>query len=356
MVFVYAGIPILFIINLLFTQRIVRAQHPTFGWSKPATIAFPVSFITTGGTVVCLIVASVVGVELHDNYSKHAARKIQEYGSTMLAIIAVLPLIVVSISSLARQLPRIRMTKTTDKFGQGSMRVKVVIVLISSALLSLGAWFRDGTALHKPTPVVLSTSPLRYAPEPWYLSKTCFYVFNFTIEIMVCIFWLVIRVDRRFYIPDRARGPFSYAGGFVFAGEAGNQKNRVSNMHASESQQNINRRTSMQSTGASSRSVRSSRIGERISWAAMSQEARIDMLDKRVSWGGISMENIRPDLAEDGVGVIPYPEGDTAADSGIEGGSKQMGWDAKTGKWALRPVSGISSGTHSPVSPTSESS
>jgi hypothetical protein len=39
-ILVQAGVFFLLIINLYCTQRIVRAFHPRFGWSKPANILF----------------------------------------------------------------------------------------------------------------------------------------------------------------------------------------------------------------------------------------------------------------------------------------------------------------------------
>ena len=201
-VFVYAGIVLLFLANLLFAQRMVRAQHPRFGWSKPFTIALPIIFVITVGTILCLVAAVITSSYTLNPYSRHATREIQKYGATMLAIVAFLPFVVAGTSSLVRTHPKIRMTKTTDKFGEGSMRAKVAIILISAVLLCLGASFRAGATLHKPVPIMISVNPPMPAQEPSYLSKACFYVFNFTIEIVVCFFWLAMRIDKRFYIPD----------------------------------------------------------------------------------------------------------------------------------------------------------
>lgn len=69
---------------------------------------------------------------------------------------------------------------------------------------------------------------------------------------------------------------------------------------------------------------------------------------KRVSWGGVSREDVRTGVGED-KSEVPYPAfnlsgryGDDAADIGIEGVEKEMGWDPKTGKWAVRPISRVS--------------
>jgi len=90
-----------------------------------------------------------------------------------------------------------------DKFGTGRFRTKVWVLLFSSVILTLGAAFRTGTA-YKPRP--------RSDPA-WYDSKACFYIFNFTIEIIVVYLYAAIRVDLRFHIPDGAHGPGAYSAG-----------------------------------------------------------------------------------------------------------------------------------------------
>ena len=287
---------------------------------------YHVIFVITIGTIICLIAAVIVGSYTLNSSSNRSVREIQKYGAAMLAIVAFLPLAVVGISSLARRHPTIRMTKTTDKFGDGSMRAKVAIVLVSSALLCLGASFRAGTTLRRPVPVLVSENPSTPAPEPWYLSKACFYVFNFTIEIGVCLFWLVVRIDKRFYIPDGAKGPFSYAGGFVFAGEPGNEKQRDSNRHP-DSQQHFARPGSSRLS-----STRPSSLGSRVSLPGShtSKVAQQTKIANRISWGGVSQEDVRAGLAEDG-SEIPYfahtgQYGAVTSDIGIEGVHREMGW------------------------------
>ena len=94
-----------------------------------------------------------------------------------------------------------------DKFGAGRFRTKIIVLLFSSALLALGAGFRCGTAW-------LTPLPLDAAPA-WYYSKACFYIFNFSIEITVAFLYVLVRVDRRFYVPDAAEGPGTYSGDVV---------------------------------------------------------------------------------------------------------------------------------------------
>ncbi len=350
-IFLYAGIILLYLANLFFAQRILRGQHPPFGWCKPVSIAFVATFVITGITIICLIAAVITSFYTRDPESLHAVRKLQQFGATMLAIVAILPLLIVAASSLARKHPHIRMTKTTDKFGSGSMRSKIAIVMGSSVLLSLGAWYRAGSILSNPVPIRTSTDLSRPAPTPGYLSKPAFYIFLFTIELSVCLLWLLVRVDNRFHIPDGAHGPFSYAGGFVFAGEPGNEKTRVSaNMSA---HQNFSRPTSTRSRPTSISPEAGaegpiSPLSHRSSWAgSLSSKASRDKqtrIENRVSWGGVSREDVRDATDEQGK-VLRYQAfasswtgGDTAADTGVEGVEREMGWDPESGKWAIRPI------------------
>ena len=328
-IFVYAGIILLFIANLFFAQRIVRAQHPHIGWSKPFSIWLPVLIAIIIATILALIAGVIVQFYVLDG--ENAALIIQKFGSTLFAATAFLPIPIVIVSSLARLHPHIRKTKTIDKFGEGSMRAKIAIVLVSAFFLTLGAAFRAATTLIEPIPL-RTGSPPRPAPRPGYLSKAAFYVFNFLIEICITLFWLAIRIDKRFYIPDGAHGPGSYAGGFVFAGEAGNEKTR-STRHL------MSARSSVHSKAGTDGTVTPG--GSRHSFSS----SRAKSIESRISWGGVSRENITPMYGEDGIAAIPYSAFDDredlpeAGDVGVEGVDKEMGWDPKSGKWALRPIS-----------------
>lgn len=335
-VFVYAGIFILFLGDLFFAQRIIRAQHPRFGWSKPVSVLFPVVFAITGATILALIVAAIYRFYTLSAFSIHAVDIIQKYGLTWLAFVAFLPIPIVIISCLVRLIPHVRMTKTTDKFGQGSMRMKIAIVLISATFLTLGAGWRAGTALLPDTPTTSGTPP-RPVSTPWYFSKACFYIFDFTIEEGICLFWLLVRIDKRFYIPDGASAPFSYAGGFVFAGESGNEKKRLQAVN--ESQRNL---TSQGSIYSSKRgSMRGSHISIETMASTRKSSEQATRVSARTSWGGISQ--VAPSVAEDGQSRIPYaastnqpfPEDFEMEDIDID---KEMGWDPKSGKWVLRSV------------------
>ena len=90
-----------------------------------------------------------------------------------------------------------------EKFGSGRFRTKIAILLVASVLLCLGASFRVGINYKTPRP--------RDDPAG-YQSKACFYIFNFTVEIIVIWLYFIVRVDRRFFIPNGSKGPGDYAG------------------------------------------------------------------------------------------------------------------------------------------------
>ena len=310
-VFLYVGIVILYVANMAFAQRLLRAQHPHFGWSKSVSIAFQVESVITTAVLIILVSSVIAGHFTHTASSTTSTLQLQKFGATMLALVATLPLLIATSSSLARRHPHIKMTKTIDKFGAGSMHGKLAIIVISALLLCISAWFRAGALLAEPSPV--------NSPQPGYLSKACFYVFILTFEIAVPILWLFTRVDLRFFIPDGAKGPFSYAGGFVFAGEVGNEKSRISIARSSQSQQEPSSLTVVGSRPASFAGARPSSTGgpispasRRSSWAESltsqtTRERRAErdaekqmQLEKRISWGGVSREDVRDTTDESG--------------------------------------------------------
>ncbi|KAH0139125.1 hypothetical protein KCU67_g15266, partial [Aureobasidium melanogenum] len=64
-----------------------------------------------------------------------------------------------------------------------------------------------------------------------------------------------------------------------------------------------------------------------------------------ISWGGISQADTEMGIGEDGIEPVPYvtvEDGENAIPANIEGAEQEMGWDSKSGKWMLRPVSNMS--------------
>jgi Protein of unknown function (DUF3112) len=196
-VFVSAGVVIIYIVNLLFAQRVMRASHPHFGWHAALSLAFKLTY-----ALIIITIAMVIVVAVQSFYSLNANthridRDVQLYGLTFFAIVAFIPLPMVLLGLIVPRRHKL------DKFGNGRWRTKVRILLLSSLLISFGAAYRAGITWKTPVP--------RTMPIPGYYHKAAFYLVNFGVEIIVVHMYAILRVDRRFHIPDGARGPGSYS-------------------------------------------------------------------------------------------------------------------------------------------------
>lgn len=122
----------------------------------------------------------------------------------------------------------------------------------------------------------------------------------------------------------------------MFAGEAGNEKKRISNVQGSE----------RHSIGAASQ--RSSRLS-----ISSRQSKQLEVLEKRISWGGVSQRAVQSTATRDDMNTEPHKtpiEQDPAEDFAIDGVEKELGFDPKSGRWAVRPISGMSNVNSRPSS------
>jgi hypothetical protein len=195
-VFVNAGVIIIVIINLLFTQRIVRAQHPHLGWHRTTHWVFTAYLISIGLNLVMLIVSIVHSLYTLDPVARDRDNNVHLVGATYNAVAAFLPIPIIVLSILS---PRSHPQGKTDKFGSGRFRSKVGIILFSTVLISLSASFRCAVAF-LPRP----------ASDPaWFDSRAAFYCLIFVLEVIVIFLYAAVRVDRRFHVPNGARGGYS---------------------------------------------------------------------------------------------------------------------------------------------------
>ena len=216
-VFVAAGVVLLFVINLLFAQRIVRAAHPNSGW-HPILHYFFIAIYVIIVLSLCALITSVIQSFYTLNLNtKRIDRDILLYGTTFYAVISFLPIVLV-IGGLA--IPR----KTrVEKFGSGRFRHKIAILLLASVLLCAGATFRAATNYAG------GTRP-RNDPAN-YQNKACFYIFNFTVEIIVVYLYAVLRVDKRFFVPNGSHGPGDYSRKLVSDSEKDIRGESAEGMH-----------------------------------------------------------------------------------------------------------------------------
>jgi hypothetical protein len=196
-IFVQVGVIILFLVNLIFTQRIIRASYPHWAWKKWFSVLFIVYFASVIITLIALITVSIQSFYTLNTNTHRIDRVIRLYGALYFAVVAFLPLPILLLKLV------IPTRSPVEKFGHGRFRTKIIIVAFASTLLTLGAAFRAGT----------NYFPRRKESPAWYHSKACFYLFNFTLELVVIVTFLAVRIDKRFIVPDGSRGPGHYVNG-----------------------------------------------------------------------------------------------------------------------------------------------
>lgn len=332
MVFLNAGVILLFVANLLFAQRIVRAQHPHFGWSKPFSLVLPILLLVVIGTTISLVVGVILEFYSRTPTIAIAVRDIKLCGSTIHAIVAFVPIPIVSTSAFTRRHLSAKTDEPVDLLGEGPMTAKVAIVISSAVFLTLGAAFRSGTTWLPPTLVMIGGLPVK---TPWYYSRGSFYIFNFGIELLIAWLWLIVRIDKHFIIPNGAKSPYSYSRGLISTGGAENEKLQ-------------------RSTYSSTRNLKSSQIsetdsqhGSRISWA--SAGGGCHSVASHMTWDAVWRGRALDDLGEDLDDVLSYYhdgemsqiDSDFDFDFDFNRVEQETGCEAQSGRWALRPISGL---------------
>lgn len=195
-VFVNAGTLILYVINLVLAQRILRAENPTLGWNKVLRgvfKAFYVGIVIFLGLVIASLVLSVY--TLNEAILKVCA-DIQHAAGIFNLIFVSLPMMMMAAAGL---LPN---REPRDVFGAGTLFQKKLVVLLSASSALLIAGFKCGTGWMPPRP---RTDPA------WYQSKAAFYVFFFCPEILILCVFTIARVDRMFFVPNGCKGPGDYS-------------------------------------------------------------------------------------------------------------------------------------------------
>lgn len=196
-IFNAAGVLILFIVNLIFAQRLLRAYHPRFGWHRGVNYAYLFLYFSVIALLIMVITVTVMSFFTLDPDVLNICRKVQLFAGTYLAALAFLPIPIVL---LAWAWPR---EDRPEKFGAGRLRTKVWLVVFTSAILAFGAGFRIGGNY--------DTRPINN--PGWFHHKAAFYCVNFVIELIVVYLYALMRFDRRFHIPDGSSGPGHYSGG-----------------------------------------------------------------------------------------------------------------------------------------------
>ncbi|RWA08391.1 hypothetical protein EKO27_g6716 [Xylaria grammica] len=191
------GSVLVLVINLILTQRIVRGYHPKSGWHPFMNVVFPFLIACVVASLIMVIAVTVQSVLTLDTGIRRSDRIVQLFAGTYMAVLAFLPIPIVILAYL---IPR---TQHVEKFGAGRWRTKVWLLLFTASVATLGASFR-----------VYTGYAARPASDPgWYHSRACYYCFNFVTDLVVSATYLFSRFDRRFIVPNGAKGPGDYSKG-----------------------------------------------------------------------------------------------------------------------------------------------
>jgi hypothetical protein len=203
-VFVTAGVPLLFILNLVFAQRLLRAMHPDMGWHSITNRLFQAYYVLVALSLISVITCFIQSLYTLDTHTRQVDRGFTLYGATFFLVAALFPVPFVlanyftldaqgkkaAIQTKGEDLENVESPQRPRMAGSVANGARVVVV--GALLLTFGAGFRTGVAY----------SPARPANAPaWFHSKACFYVFNFVTELCVIYLYAAARVDRTFYVP-----------------------------------------------------------------------------------------------------------------------------------------------------------
>ncbi|KAG9231784.1 hypothetical protein BJ875DRAFT_545088 [Amylocarpus encephaloides] len=195
-IFVNAGILLLYIINLILAQRILRAMQPQVGWNTVLRASYKVMYISLAAALIMVITSTVITVYTLNPHIKSICRDILLAAVTYLLVFTALPIIHLIIVLI---LPR---RSDAETFGKGSLESKMVIVALSTCLCVLIAGFKTGVSWGSPRPIFMPA---------WYHSKACFYIFNFMCEIITLGILTFSRIDQRFFVPNGSKKAGDYS-------------------------------------------------------------------------------------------------------------------------------------------------
>jgi hypothetical protein len=194
-VFVQAGVIPIYIANLFFSQRIVRATHPHLGWGKIFNTFFFAGLFLILATLLIVIVALVQTFFTRDQSILQMDRDIMLSGVTIFVVTAAMPIVVTLLAVLTPGRAKY------EDFGTKGLWGKVSVLMIGSGLIFVGSLYRCVVLWEPLVPV--------NQPLPGYLNRAAFYIVNFTVEVIVIGIYVFRRVDLRFYAPEgslRCRG------------------------------------------------------------------------------------------------------------------------------------------------------
>jgi hypothetical protein len=197
MLFNNLGVFVLYIVNLLLAQRILRAQRPKLGWDPILRWCFKLAYCSVAVVAIVVVTFTVLSFYTLEHDLLIAARDVQLTAATYLLVFCLVPYALLAAAYFTPA------TSEIHEFGQGSKLVRTLMLLALTTLMVLEQGYKVGTAW------VLTPHP-RNDP-PWYFAKAYFYALGFMLEIIYLIIVIGGRVDRRFHVPNGSSKRTTYA-------------------------------------------------------------------------------------------------------------------------------------------------
>ncbi|KAF4632141.1 hypothetical protein G7Y89_g5987 [Cudoniella acicularis] len=194
LIFENAGVVVLFAVNAIFTQRIIRAIHPNFGRSPVANTFFLLIIISVPFIIIHNITFTIVSFFTLDTKILGIARGFLLFGLAYTLTLCILPILLIVPAGL------IPSATPIQRFGTGHFRTKVAILISASLILMAGALVR----------IISAIEEHRLENPGRVNSKAVFYTTGFMLEIIVVAMYALVRIDLRFWVPDGCKGPGDY--------------------------------------------------------------------------------------------------------------------------------------------------
>ena len=195
-IFNNAGVLIVYLVNLIFAQRILRAKHPRLGWNTALAHVFHIGYALLAGALIMVIAATVIMFYTQNLHTIQACLSCQRAAVVFLFILTAIPLLLVSISFLLPQ-----STRGEEDFGAGSFQGKIFLLLVVACVATTLSGFKLGTTWEAPRPM---------NDPAWYHSRAAFYCFGYMLEIFILCIYIFGRVDKRFHVPNGSGKRRSY--------------------------------------------------------------------------------------------------------------------------------------------------
>lgn len=150
------------------------------------------------GALLVTVAFTVLSFYTLDGGLRKAALWVQRCAILYMLLFNVLSAVLLLLSVFAET------TEESEDFGTGSMGSKQRILGTALFFLLFIVGFRMGTAWSDARPA---------SEAEWWHSKEAFYIIMFGCEIAVVVLFLVMRIDRRFWVPNGSDGPGDYSMG-----------------------------------------------------------------------------------------------------------------------------------------------